>query len=165
MKNFFEFNESYLQSIFALYHITNEYYLLEIIKNNKILKGWTDNPFKDSKIKMVSLTRNPRMRLDFKDDSNVVIELDKNKMINKGYKFVPYDFFIHNKKENKPKSNPDRKEPFEFEECVLKDINNVKEYIISVNFPSDSFYDPSIINCIKELKNQNIKVLRNGIEI
>jgi hypothetical protein len=166
VKNFSEFNESYLQSGFApLYHITNEYYLLEIIKNNKILKGWTDNPFKDSKIKMVSLTRNPRTRLDFKDDSNVAIELDKNKMINKGYKFVTYDFFIHKKKENKPKSNPDRKEPFEFEECVLKDIDNVKDYIISVNFPSDSFYDPSIINCIKELKNQNIKVLRNGIEI
>jgi hypothetical protein len=166
VKKFDEFNESYLKSNFApLYHLTNEYYLLEIIKNDKILKGWSDNSLKDKKIKMVSLTREPRMRLNFKADSNVIIELDKNKMINKGYKFVPYDFFIHSKKENKTKSNPDRKEPFEFEECVLKDIDNVKDYIISVNLPSSSFYDPSIIKCIKDLKNKNIKVLKNGIEI
>jgi hypothetical protein len=165
VKNFCEFNESYLQSNFApIYHLTNEYYLLEIISSNKILKGWIDNPFKEKKIKIVSLTRNPRMRLKFKDDSTVIIELDKNKMINKGYKFLPYDFFIHSKKENKPKSSLDRKEPFEFEECVLSDIKDVKDYIISVNLPSNSFYDPSILNCIKDLKSKNIKVLKNGIE-
>lgn len=167
MKKFFEFNESYLNSNFVpLYHITNDYYLSKILKDDKITRGWFENPYKDLKIKMVSLTRNPKMELNFKEDSNVIIELDKNKMINKGYKFLPYDFFIHSKKENMPKSSIIRKEIFEFEECSFRDIENVSDFMISVNFTSDSsFYDPSIINCVKDLKLKNIKVLKNGIEL
>lgn len=165
MKSFYDFNESYLKYNFApIYHLTNEYYLSKIIETDKILKGWHYNPYKDESIKMVSLTRNKEMRLNFKDDSNVVIELDKNKMINNGYKFLPYDFFIHAKKENKPKSNIDRKEPFEFEECILNNITDVSNYIISVNIPEESFYDVSIINCVKVLKSKNIKVFRDGRE-
>ncbi len=50
MKKFFEFNESYLNSNYTtLYHITNDYYLLKILKGDKITRGWFENPYKDFK--------------------------------------------------------------------------------------------------------------------
>ena len=155
MKIFIEYFESYLKSNFSpIYHLTNDYYLLEILKSNIISKGWTENPFFGKKIKIVSLTREPSFRLSFKEDSNIVIELDKNKMIMDGYRFIPYDFFIQSGKEDKPKSNTNRKQPFEFEECLKSDITNIKKYIISVNFTSDLFYTKSSIDSIKLLKSE-----------
>jgi hypothetical protein len=166
MKNFGEYFESYLESNHTpIYHLTNDYYLLDILKSNKISRGWVDHPFFGKKLKVVSLTGNSKFRLSFKEDSDIIIELDKNKMIIDGYNFIPYDFFINSGKETRSKSDLRRKEPFEFEECLTIDINNIKKYIISINFTSDSFYSRNNLESIKILKVEKIKVLKNGTEI
>lgn len=166
MMAFCDFNESYLESGNApISHLTNTTYLYDILRTDVLKRGWVENPFFGERMKIVSFTRNPGMRLNFKPDSDVVIKLDKDKMIKDGHRFYPYDFFIQDGKETKGKGDPDRKQPFEFEECCTKDVNNVTEYILSVDFTSESFLEPLALVNIKLLRGKNIIVERDGVRI
>lgn len=166
MFNFYEFiEESYLDSSKApLYHYTNIYSLFKILNDDKLSVGFFENPFLDKSIKFVSLSRNPNLDLShYKMDLDVVIELDVNKLKN-SYKVIPYDFFIRSGKTKYTKSDLRRKEPFEFEEIILKDIENVTSYILSVNFKDDIILLPIFTNIFKILKKNKIKILKDGKE-
>ena len=166
IKQFFKFiEESYLKSNKApLYHFTTLNGFLNIIENNIIRVGEYDNIFKGGNIKFISLTREGKLDLNhYKIDIDIRLELDKNEL-SKKYKIIPYDFFIQSGKENKPKSNIKRKEPFEFEEIILEDIKNIDKYIISVNFRNDSIFDKPVGKILKILKHKNIKIYENGKE-
>ena len=163
--NYSDFSESYLNSNFApLYHLTTIYGLIEIINSNILKMSEFDNIYQGKNIKMISFTRNKNINLDYyKPFLDIIIELDTNKL-KKKYKIFKYDFFIHCKKEDKPKSNIDRKEPFEFEESILSDIDNILDYIISIDFSNDSLLDRSIAVLIPILKNKKIIIYNNGKE-
>lgn len=163
MKYIKPFDESYLESNYApLYHITDVYSFKDIIKSNTLKTGLFDNIFYNKKIRMISLTRNKNIDFSyFKDAMNITIELDRNKLVKK-YKIVPYDFFIHTRKETKTKDNLLRKQPYEYEEIILRDIKNVINYIISVNFKNDTILYFSEI--IPLLQKNNIIIYENGIE-
>jgi hypothetical protein len=142
MYNFNEFiDESYLDSSKApLYHYTNIYSLYKILNDDKLNIGFFENPFLDKNIKFISLSRSPNLDLSYyKMDLDVVIELDNNKL-------------------------RDRKEPFEFEEIILKDIEGIKSYILSINFIDDSILLPIFINILPILKENKIKILKDGKE-
>lgn len=156
-------DESYLDSNYApLYHHTTTYAFFSIINDNELKKTEIENSYKGKKIKMVSLTRKKDLDLEhYKPFLDVVIELDTN-LLNKKYKIIPYDFFIHSKKEVRPKSDNSRKEPFEFEEIILKDIDNIMDYIISVNFKDMSIFDRQIASILPILKTNNKIIYKNG---
>lgn len=160
--NFF-IDESYLESGYApLYHHTTTYGFINIINEDRLKKTDIENPLNSEKVKMVSLSRNKNLDLSYyKFNIDVVIELDTNKL-NKNYKIIPYDFFIHLKKEDKPKSSILRNSPFEFEEIILSDIENITEYIISVNFKDDSILDRQIASILPKLRQKNITIYNNG---
>jgi len=103
------------------------------------------------------------MRLLFKPDSEVVMKMDKNRMIRDGHRFYPYDYFIQDGKETKSKGDLERKYPFEYEECCTDDIKMVTRYIMSVNFTSESFTEPLSLFLIRTLKEKNITVERDGV--
>lgn len=157
--------DSYLETNNApLYHRTTTYGFLEIIKSNTLKMTEFDNIYQDSIIHMVSFTRNKNLNLDYyKPFLDVVIEIDREKLKD-NYKIIKYDFFIHNKMEDKPKSNINRIEPFEFEEIVIKDISNIDRYIISVNFENNSLMDKQVASLIPILREKNIKIYNNGYE-
>jgi hypothetical protein len=156
-------DESYLDSNFApLYHYTTTWGFYNIISTKTIKTTDVEHPFGSDKIKMVSLTRNPNLDISyFKEYLDVCIELDRNKL-NKKYKIIPYDFFIHTKKEKLPKSNIERKKPFEFEEVIISDIKNVMDFIISVNFKNNSIIDRQVATLLGLLKNKNIIIYNDG---
>jgi hypothetical protein len=158
--NFIE--ESYLDSNFApLYHRTTTYGIFDIISSDVLKMTDFENLFNGDKIKMVSLTRNKNLNLDYyKPFLDVIIELDVNEL-RKKYKILKYYFFIHSKKEDKPKSNIYRQEPFEFEEIILKDVKNISDYIISVNFEDNSILDRQVASIIPILRNKKIKIYNN----
>ena len=58
-----------------------------------------------------------------------------------------------------------RKSPFEFEEIILKDIDNVIIYIISLNFKDEGIYNPIFNQILKLIENKNIKIKKDGTEI
>jgi hypothetical protein len=155
-------DESYLDSNHApLYHFTNSFYLELILEENELKVGWFENPFFNDKLKMISFSRNKKLDLNYyKEDINVIICLDKYKLINRGYKFYPYDFFIQSGKETLPKSNIKRKESFEFEEATLKNIINIDNYLLSVDFINESLYDS--YKSVNILKKKNIPIYENG---
>ena len=161
--NIFTIEESYLESNLApLYHHTTTYNFINIINDNKLKRTEIENPFKLDKIKMVSLSRSKDLDLSYyKFHLDVVIELDRIKLSSK-YKIIPYDFFIHSKKEDKPKSSLERTSPFEYEEIILEDINNIFDYIISINFKDDSILDRQIASIIPILSKKNITLYSNG---
>lgn len=75
-------------------------------------------------MKIVSLTRNKKIDFSYyKPYLDVIIELDKNKLLKK-YKIIPYDYFIQSGKDDKTKSNPNRNF-FESEEIILYDIVDI----------------------------------------
>ena len=166
INNFNNFiDESYLESNNApLYHYTTTYQFIEILESNILKMSTFDNPVNGNKIKIVSLTRNKNIDLSYyKPYLDVIIELDKNKLLKK-YKILPYDYFIQSGREDKPKSNINRKEPFEFEELVLNDVKNIDKYILSVNFRNDSIFDKPVGKILDILKSKNIKIYENGKE-
>jgi hypothetical protein len=156
--NIFTIEEAYLESNLApLYHHTTTYNFINIINDNKF-----ENPFKLDKIKMVSLSRSKYLDLSYyKFHLDVVIELDRIKL-SENYRIIPYDFFIHSKKEDKPKSSLERISPFEYEEIILEDINNIMDFIISINFKEDSILDRQIASIIPILSKKNITLYSNG---
>ena len=108
--------------------------LYSILVDNVLKRSWFQNPVNDKFINIVSLTRFKKLNLiHYKEFCDCVIELDKNKL-SQNYKIYKYDFFIHAKQEDKPKWDINRISPFEFEEMVLKDINFIDKYILSINF-------------------------------
>lgn len=156
-----DIDESYLESNYApLYHLTTNWILESILEINKLNVGWIENPFFNKKMEIISFTRNQNLNLTYyKDDINVIIKIDKNKLIKRGYKIYPYDFFIQSKKEIYPKANIKREMPFEFEEAVIVDIKNIMDYIISVNFLEDSLYDS--YKSVNILKLNSINIYEN----
>ena len=111
---------------------------------------------------MVSLTRKKDLDLNYyKPFLDIVVELDTN-LLSRKYKIIPYDFFIHSEKEFQAKSDILRKEPFEFEEIILNDIDNIMYYIISVNFLGTSILDREIAKILPLLKNNNKIIYNNG---
>jgi hypothetical protein len=84
-------------------------------------------------------------------------------MIIDGYKFYPYDYFIHSGKETYSKSSIYRFEPFEFEEASVDNIIDIDKYIIYVDFIEDSLFDsPDSINILKK---KNIPIYEAGRRI
>jgi hypothetical protein len=155
-KNFKYIEESYLDSNFdPLYHKTTTYDFYKIIEENTLRTTKIPHPFKKELIKMVSLTRNPNLDLSyFKLFLDVIIELDRDILIK--------NHIIHTGKEKFPKSNILRKDPFENEEIILSDINNITDFIISVNFKNDSIIDKQVAMIIPILRKNNIKIYNNG---
>ena len=165
IKLYSDFNEGYLISNYApLYHRTNVWYFESIIKDNKLKVSNIKNPFfKDEKF-ILSFSRIGNLDISkYKDDLDVIICLDKYKMVKTGYKFIPYDFFIQSDKEDKPKSNNKRNMDYEFEEVCLENISDIMDYIISVNFVNNSFYD--CYNTIDILINKEIEIYEDGTRL
>ena len=162
MKYIKSFDESYLESNYApLYHYTDVYSFKNIINTNILKTGLYDNIFKDKKIKMISLARNKDIDFSYyRDFMDIIIELDKSKLV-KNYKIIPYDFFIHTHKETKTKDNHLRKSPFEFEEIILTDIEDIIKYTISVNFKNNTILH--VGETIPILQKNNIIIYENGI--
>ena len=163
IKNFTDYiEESYLDSNHApLYHICGIHSLYDILKDNILKKGYFENPLNGEFLHMVSLTRYKKLNLNYyKEFCECIIELDKNKL-SQNYKIYKYDFFIHAKQEDKPKSNINRNKPIEFEEMILNDILNIDKYILSIDFINNSL---SIISneLLSLLTMKNIKILNNG---
>jgi hypothetical protein len=158
-------DESYLKSNFApLYHFTYDWVLESILEDNTLKTGWVENDFFDKKIKIVSFTRERNLDLShYKNDLNIIIELDKNKMTLNAYKFYPYDFFIQTKKEKFTKSDLRRKQPFEFEEASIKDIVNIDKYLLSVTFLNDSIFNS--YKSVNILKSKKIPIYENNTRV
>lgn len=158
-------DESYLDSNHApLYHYTTTYQFIEILESNILKTSPFYSQVGGEKIKIVSLTRNKNLDLSYyKPYLNVIIELDKNKLM-KNYKIYPYDYFIHSGKEDKTKSDINRNNPFEFEEMTISDIFHIDKYILSVNFRMESILEPPVGKILKILKSKNIKVYEDGKE-
>jgi hypothetical protein len=154
--------ESYLESNIApIYHLTTYWSLESILEDNVLKTGWIDNPIFNKKMKIISFTRESKLNIShYKNDLDIVICIDKNKLISDGYKILPYDFFINNKDELYPKSDIRRSKPFEFEEVSLKDIINFDKYIISVDFLKKSLYRS--YKSVNILKSKNIKIYEEG---
>lgn len=164
INNFYNYiEESYLDSNFApIYHKTTTYDFYKIINENTLRTSEVKHPFNNKLIKIISFTRNPKLDLSyFKFFLDVVIKLDKN-LLNKNYKIIPYDFFINTNKEKFPKSNILRKEPFEYEEIILKDIDNFMDYIISVDFENNTITDRQVAMTLPILRKNNIEIYNNG---
>ena len=145
LKHFIDFiKESYLKSGKApVYHITDAYYLPDILNSNTLKKGSFDNPINNDILHFVSLTRNKDLDMSYYKSTYtnvVVLELDKNEL-SKNYRIIPYDFFMHSGKETHPKSSLKRKEKFEFEEVVLEDIVNLDKYLVGVIFRTKDISD------------------------
>ncbi len=66
--------------------------------------------------------------------------------------------------EDKPKSNTKRESPFEFEEIILKDINNIMDYIISIDFQNNSILDRPVAFVLPILRNRKITIYNDGKE-
>lgn len=133
MLNYKNFNESYLKSNFGpLYHFTDVFSLKEILNTNSLNIGLYDNMVFGEIRKTISLTRDKNFKFDFRNTS-VRLSLDKNKLLN-NYKILPFDYFIQSRKEDKSKSNIDRKLPYESEEIIKRKISNLNEYLIDINF-------------------------------
>ena len=166
MLNFKDFiEESYLESNFApIYHFTNSYYLLTILRENILKVGWFDNPFFGKKIKIISFTRNNKLNIgNYKIDLNVILCFDKNKMLLDGYRLYSYNYFIQSGNEYYPKSNVLRSNPFEFEEATNVNITNIDKYIMYVDFLGESLFDSS--ESINILKKKNIPIYEAGRRI
>ena len=166
MSNFQDFlEESYLESNFGpIYHFTNSYYLYSILSENILKTGWFENPFFGKNLKIVSFSREKNMNIDeYKADLDIIICINKNKMIIDGYKLYPYDYFIQSGKEKYSKSNILRTKPFEFEEASKIDISNIDKYIMFIDFLKDSLFNSS--NSVKILKKKNIPIYEDGRRI
>lgn len=161
--NFNKFDESYLESNFApLYHYTTTWGFYDIITSNTLKRSKIKHPFFGDDIEIVSLTRNKNLNFDyFKFFIDVVIEFDATRLKSK-YKIQPYDFFIHTNKEKYPKSNLGRENPFEFEETITSDIENVIEYIVSIDFRGESIFDRQVASLIPLLRSENKIIYING---
>jgi hypothetical protein len=157
--------ESYLDSNYApIYHFTNNFYIDSILEDNELKVGWFENPFFGKKVKIISFSRSNKLDLShYKDNINVILCLDKNKLIINGFKLHPYDFFIQIGKETLPKSNKERKQPYEFEEATLKNISNIDKYLISIDFLNGSIYDS--YKSVNILKKKNIEIYEDGRRI
>lgn len=157
-------DESYLDSNHGpLYHYTTTYQFIDILESNTLKVSQFESPVKGKKekVKIVSLTRNKDFDFSYyKPYLDVIIELDKNELLKK-YKILPYDYFIQSGRDDKTKSNPDRKF-FEFEEIILTDIINIDKYILSVNFRNDSIFSNPVAKILPILKNKNIKIYVDG---
>jgi hypothetical protein len=165
IKKYISFLESYLESNNSpIYHLTNIYSLYDILLENILKRSNFDNLFNNKTAKIISFTRNPKLDLShYRIDINTIIEIDTFRL-KSDYKIIPYDFFIHNKKEKNQKWNTNREEAFEYEEIVLKDIINIKKYILSINFVEDSIFSPLFPKVCDILDENKIKILINGKE-
>lgn len=158
-------DESYLSSNFApIYHFTNHWSLESILEDNKLNTGWVENPFFKEVAKIISFTRNKNLDISYyKDDLDIIICLDKNKLLLDGYVFYPYDFFIQSGREIYSKSNIKRRNPYEFEEATKSNIENIYKYIIYVDFLYDSLYKS--YKSVNILKEKNIEIYEAGRRI
>jgi hypothetical protein len=130
IKRFLDYiDESYLDSNNSpLYHFTTTWSLNQILKSNQLSVGYFNHNINGKILKIVSLTRNKKIDLDYKN-FEVKICLDKDKLINK-YKLKPYDFFNTDKR----KWDPSRVNFYEFEEFSELNIEDLNKYILYIDF-------------------------------
>jgi hypothetical protein len=83
-------------------------------------------------------------------DSEVMICLDKNK-------FVPYDFYIHTKKDSHKKWEIDRKR-FENEEIIYTEIKDLNKYILYIKFIDVNIYNEYKKQLSKFIDKYNLKI-------
>lgn len=158
MFNFDEFLiDSYLDSNNApLYHFTDAWTLINMILEDNSLKiGNFKHPTEMGDKNILSLTRDINFKLKHRD-SEVMICLDKNKLINK-YKIVPYDFYIHTKKDSHKKWEIDRKR-FENEEIIYTEIKDLNKYILYIKFIDINIYNEYKKQLSKFIDKYNIKI-------
>ena len=164
----FNFNEFLLEGKFlnSLYHFTDSYALEMILDSNSLELGIYNGLFKNKLIKFISLTRFKNLK-DPMRDSPIRIELDLFKL-KYNYKIIPYDFFIHAKQEDKPKSDIRRVKKFEYEEIVLKKIVSLNRYLVSITF--DDYRDylerrNQIKDYINKFNLKNINIFYKNIKL
>jgi hypothetical protein len=107
----------------TLYHFTNMFSLLDILKTNTLKAS---NKFEKQKLPTVSLTRDKLGDIGGVGGTGtktVRISIDGDKLSNK-YKITPYNYYSN---------YPDFKESEdEMEEIIQGDINNITNYIIEI---------------------------------
>jgi len=145
-----------------LYHFTNSFYLIDIINDDVLSKGWFQHKVRNKNTSIVSLTRNKNFNITYyKNDTNIRICLDSDKLRH-DYSIIPYDFFINSNTEHLPKSNPNRKSKYEYEEICSNNIYNIHKYIISIDLIKYvmEYENGSLDLPIKKLLNlnKNIKI-------
>lgn len=158
MFNFDEFLiDSYLDSNNTpLYHFTDSWTLVNMILEDNSLKiGNFKNPTEMGDKNILSLTRDVNFKLEHRDNE-VMICLDKNKLLNK-YKIVSYDFYIHTKKDNHKKWEIDRKR-FENEEIIYTEIKDLNKYILSIKFIDVNIYNEYKKQLSKFIDKYNLKI-------
>ncbi len=155
-------DESFLETNRApLYHFTYSYYLNTILNENKLKIGDIDSPINNNFYKIISFTRNKNMvSPEHRRDINVRLEFNTDRLRH-DYRLIPYDFYIHQKSETKPKSNILRTKNVEFEEVCLKDIEDINKYLTKIEFIIEN--DSEYYLCLTNLKNYLFK--NNKIEI
>jgi hypothetical protein len=122
----------------TLYHFTDIYSLLNILKTNTLKAS---NKFEKQKPPTVSLTRDKLGDIGGVGGTgtkNVRISIDGNKLSNK-YKITPYNYYFN---------YPDFKESEdEMEEIIQGDINDITNYIIEVRIDigTASIFSPDFV--------------------
>lgn len=179
IKKFNEFiNEAYLKGgRQPLYHYTSDYNITKILSDDLLKISSVARP---RGTKAICLTRNPYYTLDGNVKNSPRIVLDYDKLIRDGYRSYPVDeigiaAISSNKDRNLIKSNFKEvksgtrgtkhgldlpKTPqleTEFEERIYKDIKNIGNYIISIEFSKS----PNSINEIRSYLNKYPHIIIN----
>ncbi len=168
MFNYDDYNESYLEGSRApLYHYTDTWALANIIEDDVLKIGWYDNPLGSDSVKIISLSRDSLLNIDYYRDINCRIVLNKDLLLKHSYKVIPYDFFIQSNKTNfgkiETQKRLDNRVPYESEEILLKDIENVGRFIISIDFYELSSYF-KIERLLLKYKDINSHIVYNLIQ-
>lgn len=140
-----------------MYHFTDAWTLVTILNDNILNIGYFDHPTEIGDTKMLSLTRDINFRLDHRDNE-VIICLDKNKLIN-NYKITPYDFYIKTNKEFLKKWELDRIR-YENEEILYKKIKDLNKYILYIKFIDTDVYNEYERQISEYVKKYKIKIVK-----
>lgn len=129
------FNIYYMND--KLYYYATKYDLKKILFSNTIMKC----EFKSNNKKFIIVNDSKEIIEEYyKPYIDIIIELDRNKLkqkyeieIDKNYKYIIYD-----------------------------DIENIYNYILSINFLNESIFDSDISKFINNIIEKNIKIYVNG---
>lgn len=143
IKKFFENKEDYMRGNYApLYHITNVKYAENILNNNSLNVSSiaAEMPVKHDSKYILSLTRNKKMINIDNRTKDIQFAIDTNKLKNT-HKTKAYDFYTTRIKSHFgkfTKSDPNRTDPFEYEDITFENIKPLSKYLLYINILTET---------------------------